>query len=408
MSPTLTVISYRVGAPGFLHSTEMKEAGYLPNNGFRDQRTALLWLQKYIGGFGGNPDDITLMGESAGAVSAAVHLHSEQPLFKRALLMSGSTLLKGPAPLATADGVYQKVSKVLDLDSLTPQERVKKLVSMDGQQLRATLLQHGFAPQVAMPLVDGDLCPVGVDFKAVMDGTLSLPGRRWCEGVLLGDCAFDVSIPLSVIDIDIELTIMFLQGSILGLPLGKKKAGIAKGFIDSIMVSLPEQASSKLLIGYDIAPSTGDDDAFERVLQFGGDVSFYAPTIAFAQGLENDMPVYVYRFNEPNDWPGPWQGRSTHIHDLTYLFQNFNEFLSGEQSQLAEEFATDVLRYVNSEAPWQSWTSTQKVAKVFATDGTGVTEDVPEQTKRRKLFVELADEVGFDALSGALNQFMAS
>lgn len=171
----------------------MREAGYLPNNGFRDQRTALLWLQKYIGGFGGNPDDITLMGESAGAVSTAVHLHSEQPLFKRAMLMSGSTLLKGPAPLAVAEAVYEKVSKVLDLDSLTPQERVQKLVSMDGQQLRATLLQSGFAPQVAMPLVDGDICPIGVDFKAVMDGTLDLPGRHWCEGVLLGDCAFDVS-----------------------------------------------------------------------------------------------------------------------------------------------------------------------------------------------------------------------
>jgi carboxylesterase type B len=189
----LTVTSYRVGAPGFLYSTELKEAGYLPNNGFRDQRTALLWLQEHVGGFGGNPDDITLMGESAGAVSTAVHLHSEQPLFKRAMLMSGSTLLKGPSPMAVADGNYQKASKVLGLDSLAPRERIQKLVSMDGQQLRSTLLQHGVAPLVSIPLVDGDLCPVRIDFKAVMDSSLNLPGRQWCESVLLGDCAFDVS-----------------------------------------------------------------------------------------------------------------------------------------------------------------------------------------------------------------------
>lgn len=386
----------------------MREAGYLPNNGFRDQRTALLWLQKYIGGFGGNPDEITLMGESAGAVSTAVHLHSEQPLFKRAILMSGSTLLKGPAPRAVADVVYRKVSKVLDLDSLTPQERVQKLVSMDGQQLRATLLQNGFAPQVAMPLVDGDICPVAVEFKAVMDGTLNLPGRHWCEGVLLGDCAFDVSSTPSMMCVRAELTRILPQGSILGLPLGGKKVGIAKAFVASIRESLPEQAASKLLIGYDITPSTADDQAFERVLQFGGDVSFYAPTLAFPQGLERHMPVYVYRFNEPNNWPGPWQGRTTHIHDLTFLFQNFNEFLSGEQSQLAEEFATDVLKYVNSEVPWQGWTMAQKVAKVFVTEGKGVMEDVPEQTGRKKLFLDLADEVGFDALSGALKRFMTS
>jgi carboxylesterase type B len=406
--PKLIVCSYRVGAPGFFHSTEMNEAGYLPNNGFRDQRTALLWLQKYIGGFGGNPNDVTLMGESAGAVSAAVHLHSEQPLFRRVMLMSGSTLLKGPAPMAVADVNYQKASKVLNLDSLTPQGRVHTLVNMDGQQLRATLLEHSLAPLVALPLVDGDICPVGVDFKTVMDGSLSLPGRHWCESVLLGDCEFDVSDIHTIPACYMKLTLLFFQGSILGLPLGPKKPGIAKTFVASIADSLPEQAASKLLTGYDIDASTEDDQAFERVLQFGGDVCFYAPTLAFAQGLAESMPVYVYRFNEPNDWPGPWQGRTTHIHDLTYLFQNFNEFLSGEQSQLAEEFATDVLSYVNGKAPWQSWTRTEKVAKVFATDVKGVKEDVPEQTGRRKCFLDLADEIGFDALSGALGRFMAS
>lgn len=167
----------------------MKDAGYLPNNGFRDQRTALLWLQKYIAGFGGNPDDITLMGQSAGAVSTAVHLHSEQPLFRRAVMMSGSTLLMGPVPQAVAEMSYQKSIDLLELGALSPKERVQKLLEMDGQKLRATLLQGGFAP---LPVIDGDVCPVGVDFKSVMDGSINLPGRNWCEGIFLGDCAFDV------------------------------------------------------------------------------------------------------------------------------------------------------------------------------------------------------------------------
>lgn len=172
--------------------------------------------------------------------------------------------------------------------------------------------------------------------------------------------------------------------------------------------SLSEEVAKKLLTGYEIDSSTEDDLAFERVLQFGGDVSFYAGTLAFAQGLEKDMPVYVYRFNEPNDWPGPWQGRSTHIHDLACLFQNFSDFLSGAQNQLAEEFATDVLRYANNKEPWQCWTKARKVAKVIATDGGGMKEDVPEQTGRRKFFVDLADEVGFGTLRGAFDQFMTS
>jgi carboxylesterase type B len=183
-APTIAVsLNYRVGAPGFMHSEEMKQAGYLPNNGFRDQRTALLWLQKYIHGFGGNPDNVTLMGESAGAVSTAVHLHSKQPLFKRAMWMSGSTLLMGPAPLEFGEASYQKAVGALDLESLTPKERLEKLVGMDAYQL---------VQQVSRPLVDGDLCPTSVNFQGVMEGSLELAGKQWCESVLLGDCAFDV------------------------------------------------------------------------------------------------------------------------------------------------------------------------------------------------------------------------
>jgi carboxylesterase type B len=190
--------------------------------------------------------------------------------------------------------------------------------------------------------------------------------------------------------------------------LSAKKTGIAETFAASVRKSLPGEVADKLLTGYEIDSSTEDDQAFERVLEFGGDVSFYAGTLAFAQRLERDMPVYMYRFNEPNDWPGPWQGRSTHIHDLVFLLQNFSEFLSDAQNQLAEEFATDVLSFANNKEPWQSWTKCRKVAKAIAIDCRGMKEDVPEQTGRRKFFVGLANEVGLDTLRGAFDRFMTS
>jgi carboxylesterase type B len=204
----LTLHSYRLGAPGFLYSTEMKEAGYLANNGLRDQQTALLWLKRYIDGFGGNPDNITLMGESAGAVSTAVHLHSVQPLFRRAMLMSGSTLLERPAHMSSADMNYRKASEALGLVSLTAQERLKKLVDMDGQQLSRIFLERDIDPLVTIPLLDGDICPVEVDFKSVIDGSLILPGKHWCEAVMLGDCAFDVSDTPSVTAVSTDLTVL--------------------------------------------------------------------------------------------------------------------------------------------------------------------------------------------------------
>lgn len=178
--------------------------------------------------------------------------------------------------------------------------------------------------------------------------------------------------------------------------------------MDSISGSLPEQTVSQLLTGYGISPSTDDEQAFEKVLQFGGDVSFNTPTLAFAQNMAKTMPVHMYRFNEANDWPGPWQGRSTHIHDLTYLLQNFNQYLSGDQSQLAESFAASVIDFANGKVPWQQWTLEQKVARVLAAGDSGVKEDLTGQNGRRQIILDLASEVGFDALSRAWHGFMVS
>lgn len=60
------VINYRLGAPGFLTSPEMISAGFPTNNGLRDQRAALRWIREHVGGFGGDPENVTVMGQSAG------------------------------------------------------------------------------------------------------------------------------------------------------------------------------------------------------------------------------------------------------------------------------------------------------------------------------------------------------
>jgi carboxylesterase type B len=63
---------------GFMTSQELRNAGYKANNGFHDQRAALKWIQRYISGFGGNPDEITVVGESAGGRECYTYSHQLQ------------------------------------------------------------------------------------------------------------------------------------------------------------------------------------------------------------------------------------------------------------------------------------------------------------------------------------------
>lgn len=66
--------NYRLGPLGFLSTEDDVVPG---NMGLKDQIAALKWVKKYISYFGGNPESITIAGNSAGA--ASVHLHSLMP-----------------------------------------------------------------------------------------------------------------------------------------------------------------------------------------------------------------------------------------------------------------------------------------------------------------------------------------
>ncbi|KAK4643571.1 hypothetical protein QC761_407080 [Podospora bellae-mahoneyi] len=84
-------INYRVGAFGFLAGKSMERDG-LPNAGLHDQRAALQWVRDHIHLVGGDPTQVTAMGESAGASSIFHHIVAEggrlDPLFSRAILQS--------------------------------------------------------------------------------------------------------------------------------------------------------------------------------------------------------------------------------------------------------------------------------------------------------------------------------
>ena len=85
--------NYRLGPFGFLAHAALatEERGVAGNYGLLDQRAALLWVRDHIAAFGGDPNNVTLSGQSAGAHSVGLHLVSPGSLglFHRAIMQSG-------------------------------------------------------------------------------------------------------------------------------------------------------------------------------------------------------------------------------------------------------------------------------------------------------------------------------
>ena len=93
-------INYRLGLLGFLSLATPEVPG---NAGLLDQVEALKWVKNNIRAFGGNPDMVTIMGESSGSWSVTYQMLSPQStkLFKRVIAQSG-------APMSPAYHEYSK------------------------------------------------------------------------------------------------------------------------------------------------------------------------------------------------------------------------------------------------------------------------------------------------------------
>ena len=93
----LVTIAYRVGIFGFFHLSHLADGGEYTdsqNLGLLDQMMALKWIHENIEGFGGDPDNVTIWGESAGGASCTLLplMEGSHAYFKRVISQSGSHL----------------------------------------------------------------------------------------------------------------------------------------------------------------------------------------------------------------------------------------------------------------------------------------------------------------------------
>jgi para-nitrobenzyl esterase len=94
----VVTLNYRLGLPGFLYLGDLAPDRAEGNYALLDQIAALGWVQRNIAAFGGDPGAVTVMGESAGAISIGMLLAmpAARGLFHRAILQSGAPVLSMP------------------------------------------------------------------------------------------------------------------------------------------------------------------------------------------------------------------------------------------------------------------------------------------------------------------------
>jgi len=162
----IVTINYRLGALGFLDWRTLRNScnseDRPPSNlGIRDQIAALEWVRDNIDAFGGDPENVTVFGESAGAMSIGTLLGvpSARSLFHKAILQSGAA--HNISTEAKSARVAETFFESLELDAPTCETIVdlpmSRLMEAQGRTTKGIGLDDGM--MAWQPCVDGDLIP---------------------------------------------------------------------------------------------------------------------------------------------------------------------------------------------------------------------------------------------------------
>ena len=191
----LVTINYRLGPFGFLKLDEVsngliKSTG---NEGLMDQKLAIEWVKENISEFGGDPENITLFGESAGAWSVALQssISPEGNLFSKAICQSGGMNAYFDVDRGNKWGelfiktLHDRGFKIDDLHILD-----HKQITKISSEIKHTMIADGIwlTPEVGFaPIADGKFLPLNPikNFKdssiRLIIGTTSDEYRLWSE-----------------------------------------------------------------------------------------------------------------------------------------------------------------------------------------------------------------------------------
>ncbi len=301
----VVTINYRLGVLGFLNLYEVTK-GKIPatgNEGLLDQTAALRWVRDNIAEFGGDPANITLFGESAGALSieCLMAMPSARGIFHKAILES--SIRQAVRPRETAVRASEELLGILDLKS----GDFEQLLTMPADNLLAAQKALGTRfsrrEDPASPIIDGRILPQSPQAALESGAALSIP-------VIMGT--------------NLEETRLF---SALNSHQEIDEAALVK----RCRRFVPERAVSKLIETYREARRKRGEPVthLDIATAIQTDALFRLPAIQFLDAhCRNRQPNYSYIF----DWKSPARNGifgACHGLEIGFVFGTHEEEFGG-------------------------------------------------------------------------------
>ena len=350
----VVTINYRLGVLGFLAHPALasRPGGPAGNYGLMDQQAALRWVESNIAGFGGDPHNVTIAGQSAGGVSVLAQLVSPDArgLFQRAIVQSGAFALN-QVPLADAEAFGQTFA-----DQVSCQDQTAQCL----RHMPVDTLVNTF-PDAAIPgVIDGKVLKqsIGAALAAgnfarvpILNGMNDNEELIFVAGLQLavsGGMVVPAPTPTD------EATYESVIASVLGVSATRASAVAAEYPLNAYPAKV-------------LALSTLVSDA-----------NFACPALQVDRWTSGRVPTFAYQFNDgsaPSIFAGPnFFLIATHSSEIQYLLDQPNapfaaplnaeqETLAGSMREAWASFAR-IGRPGTGAVPWPSFNTSSAVLSI--------------------------------------------
>lgn len=343
--------NYRVGIFGFSDfSGWSTDADPIDSNpGLRDQVAALTWVQENIHTFGGDPGNVTIIGQSAGAMSVVTLMcvPAARGLFHRAFAMSAAGI-----SVYGQERHQQFARELLTMLGTDPEDKdaaAHALRQLPAERLTEVAARFfydvapdghaGFVP--SSPVIDGDFLPLH-PIDAFREGT-----------------AYPVPLVIGT---------MSREGAMLNKVLTVLCSRVNR--LEAMFARETPALRADVAAAYPGYPSP------RTAIDIAGDLTFWLPTILIAEGHARFADCWVYRVDYATPLTRLVFGEATHGLDLPMVFGTTGEGKLGlldlfrwrRSRKVSQRFQRAFLRFAHGSSPeWPQYEAENRVTHVFDT-----------------------------------------